>query len=191
MLVQSKIKLSKAKIAEQYRNMDEEEKEERERVKHEAQRDARDYFHTKEGTIYLNNTVAAIMESSEFIKEHLDLSHEKKETPSELRKEALNQAKTKYTTEMYLKKVQEIAEKYYQLREELKQRIHYDEEVNILSMRKNLVIGGDEETKDNMGSNPFVGNLSNMSIFNTCLSADRVRIHYLSAIHDKTLDATR
>ena len=191
MIIQSKIKASLDKISEQYQHMDAEEREEREQVKLEAQREAKDYFHTKEGTIYLNTSVAAILESSDFIKEHLDLSNEKKETPSELRKEALHQAKIKYTTDLYLKKVQEIAEKYYRLREEMKQRVHYDEETNMLSMRKNLMIGDDEETKDTLGSNPFVGNLSNLSIYAKCLSHDRIRIHYLSAINDKTLDAIR
>lgn len=191
MVIQSKIKASFDKISDQYQHMDAEEREEREQMKLEAQREAKDYFLTKEGTIYLNTTVAAILESTDFIKNHLDLSNERKETPSELRKEALHQAKTKYTTELYLKKVQEIAEKYYRLREEMKQRVHYDEETNILSMRKNLMIGDDEETKDATGSNPFVGHLSNIAIYATCLSHDRIRIHYLSATNDKTLDATR
>ena len=191
LMIQSKMQASLDKISEQYQSMDAEEREEREQMKLEAQREAKDYFHSKEGTIYLNTTVTAILESTEFIKSHLDLSNEGKETPSELRKEALNQAKTKYTTELYVKKVQEIAEKYYQLREEMKQRIHHDEETNILSMRKNLMIGDDEETKDVVGNNPFVGSLSNLCIYATCLTSDRIRIHYLTAINDKTLDATR
>jgi hypothetical protein len=193
--MKGKIEAAKKKISDQYLEIETTEKKERNAKKHEAQNEAEEFFNSKEGVLYLNNATTAVMESTEFIKEHIDVSHDKKErkAPLQVKKEAAAIAKSKYTTDLYLKKVQEAAEKFYKFKEELKQRIAFEEENNMLSMRRPLVLGADRDSGEGAGSaaSGFVGHLSCFSLYHSCLSSDRVRAHYLAATNDKTLNASR
>jgi hypothetical protein len=181
------------KLADQHAAIESQEREDKAHMKEETIREADEYLNTKDGILYLNSTAAAVMETAEFIKEHLDIMSDKKATPAHLKKEASAIAKHKYTTDLYVHKVQEVTEKYQKLRDELKQRIHWDEDNNILSMRRPLIIGADEDPKEKSGtvSNGFIGHISCVSVYSSCLSSDRVRIHCVSASFDKTLDASR
>lgn len=192
-LLQAKLVAAKKRVHDQYANMDQNEKEERALKKGEAQVEAESFFSSRDGTLYLSSTTTAIMESAEFIKEHLDVLSDKRQTSAQLRMEATARAKQKYTTDLYLSKVQKVAEQYFRLRDELKQRVNADDENTLVITRRPILLGSDGEPNEKLsvGNSSFVGCLSCFAVYNECLTSDRIRRHYLSAVLDKTLDASR
>ena len=104
--------LAKQKLMDQYVSIEQSEKEEREAEKQVARNESEEFFLTKEGVGYLSTTASSIMETKEFIQDHLDdRTGEKNETPAQLRGAALKLAKKKYFNELYVRKIQAITDK--------------------------------------------------------------------------------
>lgn len=166
---------------------------ERSTIKDKTTEFSEQFFITKEGVYAMKKSSQAIMETDAFQSEEYGSDAKDEATAIKIRRqEALKQAKTKYATDLYIKNVHEVAGRYKLLMDELNDTVNKQKEDGVVRTRKGLRIGASVSSggsKD--GNNFFVGDISNVSVYNRCLSADRTRAHYFTATYDKTKDAQR
>lgn len=166
---------------------------ERSKVKLSSQEFADNFFVTKEGVFTIKKMSNMIMESKDFQSEKVDdVVMDEQASLKARRVEAVKQAKVKYFTDLYVKNVRTVTERFKLLLEEVNDRVRKQIDDGILRTRKGLRLGaslGAGGSKD--GHSFFFGDISCVSLYTQCLSADRIRSHYLTAVEDKTKDAQR
>lgn len=167
-----------------------EEHTEREEQKALSLEQAEKYFKTREGLAELKRAMQVIMESFEFQRKNIGAEEKDHSSAARAKKtEALKQAKQDYTTELYIKNVHEVAVKFTALREEVDDELKRDIAQGEIRSQRGLRVGASCATS--MPSNFFQGYVSHLSVYNTCLTPDRVLAHFLAGSMDRTQDAQR
>ena len=173
--------------------IDQDEEAERKTVKSSSQFEAEKYFQSKEGLSALKKSVQSIMETKEFqAQNHGANASSEADARNEKYQAAMKQAKLQYATDIYLKNVRYISEKYKQLREDIKDKLKKEEEEGAIKQRKGIKLGSalaDGSNKE--GKNFFWGNISSLAVYSYCLTHDQVTSHYHNAILDRSKDAQR
>lgn len=174
-------------------SIDKEEAKERATIKAATQAEAETFFKSKEGVSWAKRAQQAVMESMEFQAEnHGAGAATEAASIAEKKAAALNQARTKYTTDLYLQNVRESAERFKLMRAELADKERKDAEEAAIRVHKALRFGSALSTGNTKeGKNYFHGRISSVSVYTKCLSVDRIRAHYLASILDQTRDARR
>jgi hypothetical protein len=166
---------------------------ERENVKITSKQEVEDYFVSKEGLYEMKDAARKLLASVEFQAEGFGNDAVSKDASVNMKKnECLRRVKKRYATEKYLASVKSVAEKYKQLNDEVEDRHRSDMEASILNSKRPLRIGATVTTlASKHGRNYFDGHVSCLSIFEQCLSLDRIRAHYLAMQPDTAKDAPR
>ncbi len=180
-------------IREKELQIDQDEEAERKTVKTSSQSEAEKYFQSKEGLVALKKSVQSIMETKEFQAQNYGANATSEaEARNEKYQAAMKQAKVQYATDIYLKNVRYIAEKYKQLREDVKDKLKKEEEEGAIKQRKGIRLGSalaDGSNKE--GKHFFWGNISSLAVYPYCLTYDQISSHYHNAILDRSKDAQR
>ena len=166
---------------------------EREAVKITSKEDVDAYFVSKEGLYEMKDAARKLMSSAEFQAEGFGNDAVSKEASVNMKKnECLRRVKKRYATEKYLAAVKSVAEKYKQLNDELEDRHRSDLESSIMNSKRPLRIGATVTTlASKHGKSYFDGQISCLSVYEQCLSLDRIRGHYLAMQPDTAKDAPR
>jgi uncharacterized metal-binding protein len=156
--------------------------DEKNQLREKTDGEASKYFLTKEGVSYLKKASQDIMESVAFQLENVGDDAKDQVTALKVRRlEAMKRAKARYCEESYDAGVREIAEKYKLLHAELDDALAKEESDGKVRVFNALRVGAASATASTLdGSNYFHGYISLLSIYNHCLSADRVRAHFFS-----------
>ncbi|KAJ1428375.1 hypothetical protein B484DRAFT_419428 [Ochromonadaceae sp. CCMP2298] len=182
-----------AQVATRRADMHSAEAKEAEEVRQRARLEAAEFYMTKDGVTALKRLTALIMESDAFQAENIAADAKDQSTAlKERRSEGLKRAKVRYLQERQDELVGEIRVRY-QIEladyEALLQREARDaaERVN-----ERLRIGSETPNSHSVdGSHIFYGRISCVSVYPSCLAADRVKDRYLCAVLDRRLDAQR
>lgn len=191
--MQARVLYYERDLAFKRKSIDDSEALERKIVKTKTQEFAEKFFQTKEGVSAMKKTAQSVMESQEFQAENYgDDARDEASSLKARRLEALKQAKTQYITDLYVKNIREIAERCRGIRNDLEDLTTKTLEEGLERSKKGVRIGSIVTSSSlKEGANFFHGYISCFSVYNKCLSSDRVREHYWAAAHDKTMDAQR
>lgn len=180
-------------VAESLRQLEEDEASERQTVKDRTQQEAEKYFALKEGSYAMKKAAQHILESQEF--QRMNVGSEARDEMGAMKmkkQEAMRLAKVNYTTDLYVKNVKEVSEKFALKREEVKDAATKRQEDGVRRSRQGLRIGSMMSASSlKEGKNFFWGRISCVSIYTRCLSVDRIRLHFSTAMIDRTVEAQR
>lgn len=163
-------------------------------VKAESQKEAEEFFASKEGQRVMKDASRTLFRSPEFQAENFgEGMAESKEIALKLKKEeCMRRVKSKHAAEIYVRNVKKSADAFKQMYEDLEDRIRRDEERSAAAAKKPLRIGASNTSlsaKD--GKSYFTGMVSCVMVFDKCLSMDRVKSHYLSLFRASIMEAQR
>ena len=177
-------------LDQELKEMSESETKEVEALELTTTQQAEAFFQTKEGVKLLKNLAQSVGESREFQMQNFgsDASDEV-QSMKEKRQEAQKQAKALYIADQLVANTKILNDKYNLKRTEINEALDKEKEDGEAKMRRPLRIGSQPGGK--FGKSFFVGRITCVTIYNTCLSADRVNKHYLAFAQDKTKDAQR
>lgn len=182
-----------AHMEEQREKLHEAEKIEQLDVKERSRVEVLEFFQTKDGVSTLKRISREIMESPAFQAENIGVNAKDQSTAiKEKRAEALKRAKAQHMRDHFAHNTGEIAKRYELLLVELEENMGKaarDAELHVL---QGLRIGSatpNSKTVD--GSCFFHGKMSCISVYNTCLTSDQIKDHYLCSVVDRRLDAQR
>jgi len=169
------------------------EEEEKAAIKKVTQLQAETYFTGKQGTAYLKQESQEIMESGEFQALNIGKNAENDQAAmKEKRTVALKQAKAKYTTELYVKNVKEIKQRYKLQMDEVKDKEKKVRDAAAMRIRTGLRLGASPPSSNSFTStNVFVGEIACFQFYDYPLQPDRIREHFASAQSDRTRDSQR
>jgi hypothetical protein len=188
-----RIEAVEGEIADELKELEEDEDSERALVKSASTEEATKFLSSKDGVKIVKIMSQNIMESKEFQlanhgKDELDAQSALKAK----KLEAIRQAKVKYTTELYVKNVRAVAEKFKVVKDDLTDKITKEREEGVQKSRKPIRIGSAYSNEaPKAGKNFFYGCISSLCVYDKCLSHETIRTHYYSAALDKTKDAQR
>ena len=171
------------------------ERYEKNKVAAETDTDADKYYNSKVGQTELKAAARAIVANMEFMLENApkdDFAAEDKNAGKKRKAQAMAQAKKAYKDNLYLQKVQAVAERFQIAQGEVDDKERRHREDGLVRMRKPLRVGASSSSADSVeAKHHFNGQLSCLSIYPECLSADRVQNHFLCSRTDKGRDAQR
>lgn len=169
------------------------EEEEKNAIKKITQVQAETYFTGKQGTAYLKQESQEIMESGEFQALNIGKNADSDQAAmKEKRTVALKQAKAKYTTELYVKNVKEIKQRYKLQMDELKDKERKVRDAAAMRIRTGLRIGASPPNANSFtATDVFVGEIACFQFYDFPLQPDRIREHFASAQSDRTRDSQR
>ena len=157
-----------------------------------SQREATEFFQTKDGVATLKRLSREIMESNEFQSENIGINA--KDQPAALKEkrvEALKRAKALHMRNHYHYNMEEISKRYEVLATELEENLVKIVKESQERCTQSMRIGANTKNSSNDSSNYFYGNVSCVSIYTYCLSSDNVKEHYITSVIDRRLDAQR
>lgn len=171
------------------------ERYEKTKIAAETELDAEKYYNSKVGQTELKAAARSIVANMEFMLENAPkdaFAAEDKNAGKKRKAQAMVQAKQAYKDDLYIQKVKAVTERFAVAQGEVndKERRYIDD--GLLRKRKPLRIGASSASADSgEAKHYFNGCLSCLSIYPSCLTADRVRIHFLCSRTDKGRDAQR
>ena len=174
--------------------LEEAEKSEREKVKEIAKKKCEDFFATKVGIDTMKEQAKQLMLSVEFQAEAFgETTANNQDMAINIKKaEALRRVKHRYVTEMYVNSVQQVVEKYKVLYDSLEDTKRREIEESIQNSKKPLRIGASVTTlASKIGKSYFNGHISCVSVYDYCLSLDRIKIHYSTSLENANKDSPR
>lgn len=180
-------------ISEQIDTLTKQEESEADVVQYNTEKQADTYFATKAGTSFLKNETQNIMESEEFQARNIGANERNEQKAIQMKRSAaLAEAKEKYVLDLCAKNLNEIKQRYRLKRDELEDKIKKKRDEGNLRIRTTLRIGAaPPSAASRVPTNIFIGEVACFSVFDHCLSVDRVRAHYNTALNDRTKDAQR
>ena len=169
------------------------EKVEQQDVKERANKEALEFFQTKDGVATLKRLTREIMESDAFQADNIGANAKDQAAAlKEKRAEGLKRAKAQHIVDHYNFTVGEIARRYEVLLAELEDHLQREARECALRVTQGLRIGSaSPNSKTIDGSHYFHGKMSCISIYQTCLSTDKIKDHYLCSVIDRRQDAQR
>ena len=180
-------------ILDQMKELERLEASDAEAVLSNSNKQADAYFATKTGISFLKNETQNIMESEEFQALNIGANERNEQKVIQMKRTAaLNQAKEKYCQDLCVKNMNEIKQRYRLKRDELDDKVKKKRDEGNLRIRTTLRLGAAAHSAGSRrAEHPFIGEMSCFSIFDCCLTMDRVRAHYNTALCDRTKDAQR
>jgi hypothetical protein len=167
---------------------------ERDGVKEASKAQAMEYFATKVGIDAMKDAARKLMATAEFQAEAIGdgSAMNEKSALNAKKNEALQRAKTKYATELYVENMRLCTERFQALFSELEENKRREIEDHKQSARKPLRIGcALSSLASKEGKSYFDGFISCVAIFSRCLSQDRITAHFLAAQADSPKNAQR
>jgi hypothetical protein len=166
---------------------------ERETIKTSAKKQCDDYFLTKEGINAMKLAAKELLHSPEFQAEAVgDQAGNREAAINAKKSEALKRVKHKYATDVYVNMVHQCTERFKELYDDLDVRQKREEEESERNSKKPMRIGASVTTlASKHGKSYFFGNISCVSVYDTCLHLDRIRAHFVAAQKDAAKDAPR
>ncbi|RYG70007.1 hypothetical protein EON64_01315 [archaeon] len=179
------------KHEDRMKEIQQDEVEERTRLKEKTISDATIFFQTKEGIATLKKLSARLVEVDGYKPE------EKSETGEPLngkQKRALviKKAKEEYMQELFNKNKEELAVRFNQLRDDEMDQFHRMLQNGKFNVLRPLRIGGAlPDASNREGSDYFFGNMSCVAIYPSCLSSDRIHRHFAASQRQVHVDSQR
>ena len=169
------------------------EDEEKSNVKNVTNLQAEAFFTGKQGTAWLKQETQDIMESGEFQALNIGANAENdQEAMKEKRKAALKQAKARYTTDLYVKNVKEVKQKYKLQIDEIKDKEKKARDEAAMRSRTALRIGAaPPNANSHTATDLFFGEIACFQFYDYPLPFDRIREHCSTARTDRNKDAQR
>jgi hypothetical protein len=147
------------------------------------------FLQSKDGYMIMKKYTEAIMESDDFTwgedEGQGKNALERMQRAQAKKNEAARLAKKRYIDELYDTNARSVAERYKKLHDDLIDEENKKPEEAALRLRRGLRVGAGLGSGINDSKHQFDGDVSCVSVYNRCLSADRVRAHYLSSVGNK------
>ena len=169
------------------------EAEEKAKIKNVSQLQAEAFFAGKQGVAFLKSETQEIMESAEFQALGIGKNADSDQAAmKEKRTVALKQAKAKYTTDVYVKNVKEVKNKYRTQMNELNDKEQKVRDSAAMKSRTGLRIGASSPSGNSFtATDVFHGEICYFQFYSYALQLDRIREHFSSAQSDRTRDSQR
>jgi hypothetical protein len=174
--------------------LEETERRERDEVKDISKKRCDDFFVTKVGIDKMKEQAKQLMSSVEFQAEAYGESMAgSAEMAINMKKaEALRRVKHRYATEMYLTAAQQLVEKYRSRYGDLDDTRRRELEESNENAKKPLRIGASVTTLGSkIGKSYFNGDISCVSVYDYCLTYDRICVHYTTSLCHANKDSPR
>eukprot|EP00981_Chlorochromonas_danica_P003354 scaffold644_cov168-Ochromonas_danica.AAC.46 len=165
--------------------------DEKAKLREKTMDDARVYFQTKEGMEALKRISQRLVEEDGFNPEEQNESEEPL-NGRQKRAIVLRKAKEELIEEIFEKNKIELAARFQQLRIDEEEQYHKILQGGKVNVLKPFRVGASlPDASNREGSDYFFGHISCISVYDRCLSSDRVRAHYLSTTRNPYEDAQR
>ena len=167
------------------------EKRARDHCKKQTDEQAAAFFKTQEGQTRMRQAAMKLMEHADF-KLKMDAHAAEKGLKKLSKREAQTMARAEYRTALYMRNVQAVAEQFRRRREELvDSRKKDDEEAQERGMKPLRVGAACASKRAKEGRNFFDGDICHVAMYPKCLSADRIRAHYISGVQERSYESDR
>ena len=186
-----------AKRIKSMADLDGQEKKEILNLRKEISQKVKTYFNSKEGIIKIKKMTRDVLQEDSF--HDRDFGFTFKDDLTEAGKQkikkssAVKEAKKIYTEDIIGRMSRELTERFKQLRNEVVERASKEDSEGELRGRQPLRVGAAHSNSTSLTDtmNNFIGCIGLVAVYPLCLSADRIRSHFLAAHSGKVKEAQR